>query len=227
MRFLTLFILTPMFLFAQSKTEIDKNKLKSQTENQTDLNHYKVGSQIWMINNLDVKVFRNGDSIKHARTENEWLECAKKQVPAWCYFNNNEVLGKRFGMLYNWYAVNDPRGLAPKGYKIPNEDDWNKLIQQFGGESVAAPKMRYGKLWGDSLLVTSRKGNFGALPSGWRKYTNEKTEFINNGAYWWSSSSQTPKISWTRYLVIKEKEVKSYCYDKGSGLSVRCLKVER
>jgi uncharacterized protein (TIGR02145 family) len=227
MRILTLFILTPMFLFSQSKIDVDKNKLKVKTENQTDLNHFKAGNQTWMINNLDVKVFRNGDSIKHARTESEWRECAKKQIPAWCYFNNNEVLGKRFGVLYNWYAVNDSRGLAPKGYKIPNEDDWNKLIKQFGGESVAAPKMRYGKIWGDSILVTSSKGNFGAIPTGWRKYTNEKAEFLNNGSYWWSSSSQTSKISWTRYLVIKEKEVKSYCYDKGSGLSVRCLKAER
>ena len=136
-------------------------------------------------------------------------------------------LVKRNGILYNWFAVNDPRGLAPKGYKIPNEDDWNKLINFLGGESVAAPKMRYGKLWGDSLLVLTSKGNFGATPTGWRKYTEEKIQFMNNGVYWWSANSQTPKIAWTRYLVIQSKEVRSYCYDKGSGLSVRCLKAER
>jgi uncharacterized protein (TIGR02145 family) len=219
-----------LLLIKQTKS-INKNK----TENTTTIKKseviiepiIKIGSQIWMTKNLDVTHFRNGDTINQARTDKEWAECSKKQIPAWCYFKNNEKNKEKYGLLYNWYAVNDPRGLAPKGYKIPNEEDWNKLINRLGGEMVAAPKMRYGKIWEDSLLITSPKGNFGAVTSGWRKNSDEKIEFINNGSYWWSSSSQTPKISWTRYLVIKAKEVRSYCYDKGSGLSVRCLKVER
>ena len=227
--------------FNKNQKEIDslflikQTKSINKTENTTTIKKsevivvptIKIGSQIWMTKNLDVTHFRNGDTIIQAKTDKEWLECSKKQIPAWCYFKNNEKNKEKYGLLYNWYAVNDPRGLAPKGYKIPNEDDWNKLINSLGGEMVAAPKMRYGKIWEDSLLITSSKGNFGAVTSGWRKHSDEKIEFINNGSYWWSSSSQTPKISWTRYLVIKAKEVRSYCYDKGSGLSVRCLKVER
>lgn len=224
-------------LFKKNQREVDSLLLIKQTKpiNKTTIKKsdvivvptIKIGSQIWMTKNLDVTHFRNGDTIIQAKTDKEWLECSKKQIPAWCYFKNNEKNKEKYGLLYNWYAVNDPRGLAPKGYKIPNEDDWNKLINSLGGEMVAAPKMRYGKIWEDSLLITSSKGNFGAVTSGWRKHTDEKIEFINNGSYWWSSSSQTPKISWTRYLVIKAKEVRSYCYDKGSGLSVRCLKAER
>jgi uncharacterized protein (TIGR02145 family) len=227
--------------FNKNQKEIDslflikQTKSINKTENTTTIKKsevivvptIKIGSQIWMTKNLDVTHFRNGDTIIQAKTDKEWLECSKKQIPAWCYFKNNEKNKEKYGLLYNWYAVNDPRGLAPKGYKIPNEEDWNKLINSLGGEMVAAPKMRYGKIWEDSLLITSSKGNFGAVASGWRKHSDEKIEFINNGSYWWSSSSQTPKISWTRYLVIKAKEVRSYCYDKGSGLSVRCLKAER
>ena len=207
-----------------NKSETNIPKIKTESIAVPTL---KIGNQIWMTKNLDVTHFRNGDSIIQAKTDKEWQECSKKQIPAWCYFKNNEKNKDKYGVLYNWYAVNDPRGLAPKGYKIPNEDDWNKLINFLGGEMVAAPKMRYGKIWEDSILVSSSKGNFGAVTSGWRKHTIEKTEFINNGSYWWSASSQTPKISWTRYLVVKAKEVRSYCYDKGSGLSVRCLKTER
>lgn len=84
--------------------------------------------------------------------------------------------------------------------------------------------MRFGKSWGDSILVTSAKGNFGALPSGWRKFTDEKIEFLNEGAYWWSATALSLKFAWTRYLLFHSKEVKSYCYNKGSGLAVRCVK---
>jgi len=65
---------------------------------------------------------------------------------------------------------------------------------------------------------------FGALPTGWLKYTESKSEFLNDGAYWWSTIPYSPKIAWTRYLVFKSTQVKSYCYNKGSGLAVRCVK---
>jgi uncharacterized protein (TIGR02145 family) len=227
MKILFLILIFPFCYFSQIKNDNTKIGIKPAQSISSDLINIKIGNQTWMSKNLDVTHFRNGDSIKQVKTDKEWAECAKKQIPAWCYYNNDPISGKRNGILYNWFAVNDPRGLAPKGYKIPNEDDWNKLINFLGGESVAAPKMRYGKLWGDSLLVLTSKGNFGATPTGWRKYTEEKIQFMNNGVYWWSANSQTPKIAWTRYLVIQSKEVRSYCYDKGSGLSVRCLKAER
>lgn len=221
MRLNLLSVLLPFSLFCQTKKESIKKEV------QTDLDHIKIGSQIWMTKNLDVICFRNGDSIKQAKTDAEWIECAKKQMPAWCYFTNNKEIGKKYGVLYNWYAVNDSRGLAPTGYKIPSDTEWKKLVSELGGESIAAPKMRYGKIWGDSILVTSPKGNFGSLPTGWRKFSNDKTEFLNNGAYWWTSTSQNANISWSRYITIKAPEVKSYCYDKGSGMSIRCLKVVR
>lgn len=184
----------------------------------------KIGAQTWMTHNLDVTQFRNGDQIREAKSDAEWEECAKKKIPAWCYYHNDEALGVKYGKLYNWYAVNDPRGLAPTGYRIPSEEDWNKLITELGGEEVAAPKMRFGKQWGDSILVTSSKGNFGAMPSGWRKFSDEKIEFLNEGAYWWSSTALSLKFAWTRYILFHSKEVKSYCYNKGSGLSIRCVK---
>lgn len=190
----------------------------------TTISTIKIGAQTWTTHNLDVTHFKNGDIIKEAKSDAEWEECARKKIPAWCYYHNDEVSGQKIGKLYNWYAVNDPRGIAPNGFRIPTEEDWNKLINQLGGEEVAAPKMRFGKSWGDSILVTSAKGNFGALPSGWRKFTDEKIEFLNEGAYWWSATALSLKFAWTRYLLFHSKEVKSYCYNKGSGLAVRCVK---
>jgi uncharacterized protein (TIGR02145 family) len=231
MRLLTLLLLFPLFLFSQKPKKLNSKDLVkinvTGIPNQNQQTTIKIGSQIWMTSNLDVSHFRNGDSIKEAKTDKEWDECAKNQIPAWCYYHNKQDIGKKSGKLYNWYAVNDSRGLAPVGYKIPDEKDWSRLVNKLGGESIAAPKMRYGKIWGDSILVLSSKDNFGAINSGWRKRTDEKIEFLNNGAYWWSATAHSNKISWTRYLVLNSKEVKSYCYDKGSGLSVRCLKTNK
>jgi uncharacterized protein (TIGR02145 family) len=210
----------------QSTTKGINSKTLPATKENTNSSTYtvKIGSQIWMTTNLNVTHFRNGDPIKEAKTDAEWEDCAKKKIPAWCYFNDDETNDKKSGKLYNWYAVNDPRGLAPEGFHVPTEDDWKKLVNQLGGEEIAAPKMRFGKQWGDSILVVSGKGNFAAMPTGWRKYTEQSVEFLIDGAYWWCATPLSLKFAWTRYLVFHSKEVKSYCYNKGSGLAVRCIK---
>lgn len=82
-----------------------------------------IGSQEWMTKNLNVEKFRNGDPIPFAPTDAEWQDADFNKTPAWCYLDNDAKNGDRFGRLYNWYAVNDPRGLAPVGYHIPGTLD--------------------------------------------------------------------------------------------------------
>ena len=77
-----------------------------------------IGSQVWMNKNLDADKFRNGDPIPQAKTLEEWEEFSNKKQPAWSYYENDSVNGEKYGKLYNWYAVNDPRGLAPKGWHV-------------------------------------------------------------------------------------------------------------
>ena len=184
----------------------------------------KIGSQTWMTTNLNVTKFRNGDPILEAQTEAEWENAGKKKIPAWCYYDNDPKLDKKSGKLYNWYAVNDPRGIAPEGFHVPNEEDWNQLINQLGGEEIAAPKMRFGREWGDSITISHAKGNFAAVPTGWRKVADDGTGFTSEGAYWWCATPLSLKFAWTRYVLFFSKEVKSYCYNKASGLAVRCIK---
>ena len=69
-------------------------------------NSVKVGSLEWMTENLNVELFRNGDIIREARTQEEWVAAAKKKEPVWCYYNNDSKTAEKFGKLYNWYAVN-------------------------------------------------------------------------------------------------------------------------
>ena len=184
----------------------------------------KIGTQTWMTSNLNVTTFRNGDPIMEAQSVEEWERCGKKKIPAWCWYDNDGKLDKKSGKLYNWYAVNDPRGLAPEGFHVPNEEDWKTLVNQLGGESEAAPKMRLGKEWGDSATVVHSKTNFAAVPTGWRLTSPDGTAFTSEGAYWWCATPLSLKFAWTRYVIFFSREVKSYCYPKASGLAVRCIK---
>jgi uncharacterized protein (TIGR02145 family) len=97
------------------------NTLHSQIE-------VKIGNQIWMNKNLDVDKFRNGDPIQEVKNEEDWKIADSLKLPAWCYVDFDSETNKIYGKLYNWYAVNDPRGLAPAGWRIPNRQDWINLI---------------------------------------------------------------------------------------------------
>lgn len=101
-----------------------------------------IGTQVWMNKNLDVSTFRNGDPIPQAKTEQDWLAAKNNKQPAWCYYENKSENGAKFGKLYNWYAVNDARGLAPVGFHVPSDEEWMKLIDYLGGENLAGIKMK-------------------------------------------------------------------------------------
>ena len=75
-----------------------------------------IGKSIWSTGNLNVEVYRNGDSIKKCTTKTEWDSANHKNIGAYIIFENNETYHKKYGKLYNWYAVNDVRGLAPSGW---------------------------------------------------------------------------------------------------------------
>ena len=99
-------------------------------QSNTDDNRYLsviIGEQEWMDENLNVEHFQNGDIILEAQTSEEWKEAAEKEQPAWCYNDNNLSNCEKYGKLYNWHAVHDPRGIAPKGWRVPTDDDWDDL----------------------------------------------------------------------------------------------------
>ena len=94
-----------------------------------------IGTQVWMTKNLDVSTFRNGDPIPQAKTNEEWKNA---RGPAWCYYKNDPVNGTKYGKLYNRFAINDARGLAPQGYHIPSQVEWIKLTDYLGGRGPSA-----------------------------------------------------------------------------------------
>jgi uncharacterized protein (TIGR02145 family) len=181
-----------------------------------------IGTQVWMTKNLDVATFRNGDSIPHAKTDEEWEKAGENGQPAWCYYDNDPANGEKYGKLYNWFAVNDPRGLVPVGYHIPSDAEWTKLTDFLGGEEVAGTKMKSTSGWAENGNGTNSSA-FSGLPGGNRDF-NGTFSFIGKFGSWWSSTEVNANLAWYRYLYYYNGSVYRVTSVKRSGFSVRCLR---
>jgi uncharacterized protein (TIGR02145 family) len=132
-----------------------------------DIPQVKIGSQIWAKRNLDVSTYRNGDTIPQVTDPAEWRSLT---TGAWCYYNNDPAMGEIYGKLYNWYALTDTRGLAPEGWKIPSDSDWNILSNYLGGDSIAGGKLKSTgtNYWLTSNYYGTDDYGFESLPTGCR-----------------------------------------------------------
>jgi len=209
--------------------EIVKKEQSSHSYQVTQTGSYKsvkIGNQTWMAENLNVSTFRNGDPIPQAKTNEEWEKAGTDGKPAWCYYDNDPANGAKYGKLYNWYAVNDPRGLAPTGCHIPTDAEWTKLTDFLGGEEVAGTKMKNTSGWtdddGESGNGTNESG-FSGLPGGFR-YGYGGYHYIGYGGYWWSASELSTDNAYYRYLNSSNGNLYRLYYYKDLGLSVRCLR---
>jgi uncharacterized protein (TIGR02145 family) len=181
----------------------------------------KKKNQIWAEKNLDISIFRNGDIIPQAITADEWEEAGVKCKPAWSYYDNDPLNDAKYGKLYNWYAVIDPRGLAPSGWHIPTDNEWTRYINSIGGKEVAGKKMKCSHGWNDRCHGDNSSG-FSGMPGGFRAYNGK---FLNLGdfGYWWSSTEYNSFSSWYRILYCSYDFIYRDFYFKGYGMSVRCL----
>ncbi len=158
----------------------------------------------WAQDNLDIAVFRNGDLIPQAKDKSDWAKANEEGQAAWCYYKNDESIGKEEGRLYNWYAVNDERGLAPHGWRIADAQDWSNLITFFGDEEVAKEKLAASKGW-----------NLGSR----RKETG--TFSVSPNHAWWTSSEG--RLNGYAYEMRTDKMIRE-SYPRGMGFPVLCIK---
>lgn len=181
---------------------------------------YTVGNYVWTVTNLNVERYRNGDPIPQVQDTKEW---ASLKTGAWCWFENNTENGKIYGKLYNWYAVNDPRGLAPQGWHIPSEEEWDALIEHFGGKEEAGAKLKNYEIWESPNLGATYTCKFKALPGGFRQ---KNGEFYGTGKYggFWMSTVNDEGLAWAAYMNNYLKDIFLNPYDKNVGLSVRLVK---
>jgi uncharacterized protein (TIGR02145 family) len=184
----------------------------------------QIGKQIWMKENLKTSKFRNGEPIPHAKSNEEWIKAGEEKQPAYCYYDNDPANGEKYGKLYNWYAVNDPRGLAPEGWHIPSDEEWSKLIDFLGGEDNAGIKMKSFSGWNKNGNGNNESG-FNGLPGGWRDDSMGKFDGLGDFGCWLNSTESSDNCAWTRdieYYSVLVYRINTHT--KKWGFNVRILK---
>jgi len=177
-------------------------------------------NQTWTKSNLNVSHYRNGDVIPQVTDPTQW---ANLTTGAWCYYNNDPANGAIYGKMYNWYAVNDPRGLAPQGWHVPTDTEWNTLITCLGGNAVAGGKMKEvgTTYWSTPNLGATNSSRFTGLPGGQRNYFGN-FETIQIGSWW--SSNEIGNFAYQRSIFYDTTTVVRSGLGKLTGISVRCVK---
>lgn len=179
------------------------------------MNTIKIGSQEWATEDLKVTKFRNGEDIPLVTDNEKW---SKLKTAGYC-------ITPKGNYLYNWYAVNDPRGLAPEGFHVPTDGEWTVLENFLGGSSVAGAKMKSSPSDTPPWNGTNSSG-FSALPGGYRDFGGNFDDAGYYG-YWWSSSANGSSYAWYRDLYSGNDNVSRDYYHRPVGFSVRCLKKEK
>ncbi len=214
-------------LGAQSKPSTSREKATEKSTSALPQNTIQVGDEVWYAVNVNVEKFRNGDPIPEAKSDDDWYRANQLKQPAWCYYNNDPAMGERFGKLYNWYAFVDPRGIAPEGFRIPDDRDW-AILSAYFAEIVDAGhflKAEYG--WDDRDDGTSGNGSnesgFSALPAGMRLPEGAFHGMGYRGAFWSStevteSRASSPGVSYNNDKFYWNE------FSKGAGFPIRVVK---
>ncbi len=213
-----------LILFLTTALVIQENEREQLSTNsqQEYIDGVQIDNHEWMTQNLRVKEFRNGDPIKQVGSKDEWRKALENKEPAWCYLDFDPEKGEKYGKLYNQYAVLDPRGLAPEGWRLPTREDWKDLASfledKFDGRTG---NLRNNTgLWKQSEIEPS----FSAVPGG--NYSNS-WGFANEGSriFWWAKTENddgSPFLSHTE--LHRNGSLKVINHDNNDGLYVRCIK---
>ncbi len=214
-------------------TDIDGNKYHTVT----------IGTQVWMVENLKTTRYSNGDTIMEVMDNRQWEKltsaaCSYYNDYAYVIYQKHDVYQTiaTYGRLYNWYAVNNSRKIAPEGWHIATTDDWNTLIEYAGGKDVAAGKLKEAgtKHWTTQDNDATNVFGFTALPGGSCSMYGSFDDISTHG-YWWAVSASDINLvfaysiycfmdGWEWNRSLKSGILGSSVHSKVSGLSVRCVK---
>jgi uncharacterized protein (TIGR02145 family) len=217
---------TPPSLVTDSITDIDGNVYKT----------VKIGNTWWMAENLKTQRYRNGDSISFVPQNTQdtaWSNC---KTGAYCSFE------EKYGFLYNFYSISDPRGIAPQGWHIPDDEEWKELEMYLGMSQEEADSLNWrGNDQGNKLkteggnttywakssdqytIFGTNESGFTAIGSACRVFNGEWGEITHTG-FWWTASAFSENEAWYRGLDYDKSNVFRYYGPKNYGFSIRCVK---
>ncbi len=192
----------------------------------------KIGDQWWMAENLKVTHYQNGDEIPNLTEDTDW---ANDSTGGYCAYENNETLVGDYGYLYNYRIIDDVRGIAPEGWRIPTDEDWKELEQTLGmsqEEADASGKRgtdEGGRLkdsglqhWTYPNTGATNSSGFTALPGSYR-FINGIFFTLGEEGYFWTSTDATSESAYYRRLHHDDSEIYRLHISNKSGLSIRCI----
>jgi uncharacterized protein (TIGR02145 family) len=199
--------------------------LLSFSHNAQSFKTIAVGNRVWMAENLNVSKFQNGEIIKEAKSSTEWIQSTKNGIPVWCHYNNDPNNGSKYGKIYNFYALNNSRGVCPAGWRIPDEKDWNYLSNQISasGDNIGNQlKSKFG--WNENGNGLDRIG-FGALPGGGRLDNGDFIKIGEYGMYWSSNRDNLNNVAY-KLLSNVDGVMHNFSTNPNVGMSIRCVKAK-
>lgn len=193
----------------------------------------RIGDQCWMAQNLKVTHYRNGDPIPQVTDNGEWTGLA---TGACCAYDNDESNVDTYGRLYNWYAVDDSRNIAPEGWHVPTDEEWKQLEIYLGMSQADADAQGWrgtdegGKLkefgtvhWDTPNTGATNLSGFTALPAGYRSAYGSYNK-IGSEIRFWTSNEHNTDGGWYRWLEYTHSDCYRFAYLKNGGVSIRCVK---
>ena len=232
---------------ANKTSKKNKTELMPESNTVTDIDNnvyptVQIGNQIWMAENLNVSRFRNGDKIPKITNPNTWEQTT---TSAYCDYNNKSENSKKYGKLYNFHAVADPRNIAPEGWHIPTDAEWNTLEEYliakgyFFGDAIAgnnlAKSLSAATGWDLSIIAGTPGGGditknntskFAALPGSFRSASGAFNVPLGRTSSFWTCTDGKYGYAWNRYLINDNSHLLKDFVEKELGLSIRCIKGE-
>jgi len=192
----------------------------------------RIGNQVWMAENLLETQYRDGSVIPKVAADSLWESLS---TGAYCAYENDESKADTCGYLYNWNAVGDSRHIAPEGWRVPTDEDWQELEMYLGMSRSEADRIGLrgrianagGKLkstggWKDDGNGTDETG-FSALPGGYR-LINGAFSYWGGNAFFWSATASDGLNAWSRNLYYHYSSVYRTDGLKRYGFSVRLIR---
>ena len=204
-------------------SDIDTLKFTENFVEDIDGNVYKtvtIGTQTWMAENLRVTRYREGSAIPLVIDDDDWIGLT---TGAYCFYDSSIIYEKKYGVLYNWYAVVNSNNIAPTGWHVPSEAEWEVLANYLGGAEIAGHKLKSTSGWLNDNNGTDEVG-FCGLPGGFRASSAGDYYYITASALFWSTTETYNDYGVYRYLSHNNSQLDDGGGHKRNGYSVRLIK---
>jgi uncharacterized protein (TIGR02145 family) len=184
-----------------------------------------IGDQEWMAENLKVTHYRNGDPLLTGVSNPDWRYCP---TGAYAIYNNDPINGEIYGYLYNWRAVDDSRNIAPEGWHVPSDAEWNILVEFLGSDAGGKLKEAGYDHWNPPNTGATNESGFTALASGNRSYYHGGFRELGNSEFYWTSTYSgwggSYYEAWVHYVQYGTSYTQRIDLPIGAGISIRCVK---